>query len=79
MSALSFHNLDIHHLGIHLLEPHELKSPVPLEIVDCVLDQMLGPTGTLSRALSAENDFTAHDRGQTMPAEHNSIDRRTNR
>jgi hypothetical protein len=79
MSALSFHNLDIHHLGIHLLEPHELKAPAPLEIVDCVLDQMLGPTGTLSRALSTEDDFTAHDRRQTMTAKHNGINRRSDR
>jgi hypothetical protein len=79
MSALSFQDFDIHHPGIHHLGPNELKAPVPLEIVECVFDQMLGPTGTLSRALSAEDDFTAHDRGQTMPAKHHGINRRSDR
>jgi len=59
------------------LSLQDVKDPQTAEIVVCVLDQIVGPRGTLTRALDTKNNLTAHDRGQAMTTQHNGIDRRS--
>ena len=68
MSALSLHDLEV----------PDFTPAGPVEIVDCVLDQILGPTGTLTRASHAEDDIAPQDCADAMTTEHHRVNGRGN-